>query len=1046
LLKFVRALDPTMSNGAADSQPTPSEGDNPLQKPLVLRLADGSTVDIATLEIPASAKKLLEESDLDGTGEVDEQNISDALDMIVNLKKAMQFGIDHDKGERLSSQQIHAGVETLMHLMRQKAENSETLHYRHMPACVQAIMKTWDLDGDKTVNVVELAAAAEAFKKQKQEGRIMKKIIVGMSIVILILMSATFILSYLAAEAAKEVRASSDGTMSTATGSVMRSASSEFQMLADGSLVARGPAEGLNCTGDGTTCRRLSPGQATTLKVAASEEKNALASTLPDDIFHELKSLQMNLLSKVLEVKIAGFQRVPVRSSKCGSVVHLQTPYGRLTLDDLTLSADAVFVKYLQEIGLEDAFDIVGIGFGRRLKIAEGSLGGFFNILKSAEYECQSQPLEPPEELERGFIAETQVKELLAPQERGLSFLFKDDVGNPLPKPGVVKEDGKLYSMVQRDVVQAEGLTAERSTFGMFPMLKELIITHGDAQLRMVVEGATGHRCELIDIEEISKSDRAGQAERLDGEPEPRLEFLGIKEEGSLILRRFKLHIKEIVKERRRRLRRRMQEVSNGTEVPNRYLQEQQDVQAVENVMSSGLGPTYQEYWDVDSDATGKRNPGDPYRIILGNEDQSATMYTETTYRTLQPLPDTMSPIDVFRLYDINQLSGECVTRTNGVPTDGLKALLEATKSLTSVADRRLDGSEEHTPGNESFNFADTDRRLATDDGVELNASEEDSQPAIVPDLILPFDESISFLYSLDQIIDAVYAETKDSLTDAMAAGLKLARTFEAWMMVLTDAEGLEDVRDVIVKDIQGRKRWAEEDEVDDDEEDTAGSRRLAESNMSRRLNSLQWWDFATSRQFDLNIDLASAVEITVKASFEKGTNELIMVAGGGKGCVPIFWPPKVQICAGGYIEYYPSEKSLGGSILVEAVIGPPFAETVVGLEIGGKLSFNPVKLVNIWGKVYVEFRMTKRLKFYIEALATFEPAGTGGDYYKKWTVSLALTAGISAKRWASTKTIDIGSFTLPPTPPPSRRRAPPAPRRRRCKMFNRRRGCRRRR
>ena len=83
-------------------------------------------------------------------------------------------------------------------------------------------MKEWDLDRSGSVSVIELSAAANAHKKVKKEGRLMRKIILGLSAVILLLLTGTFILSYMAVDMAKEMRGEGDGVMQTPNGEVVK--------------------------------------------------------------------------------------------------------------------------------------------------------------------------------------------------------------------------------------------------------------------------------------------------------------------------------------------------------------------------------------------------------------------------------------------------------------------------------------------------------------------------------------------------------------------------------------------------------------------------------------------------------------------------------------------------------------------------------------------------------------------------------------------------------------------------------------------------------
>ena len=112
---------------------------------------------------------------------------------------------------------------------QEKFNNSTEMDYRHMPESIQAVFREWDADGSGTVGAGDLASAAKAYSKIKQEGRMMKKIIFGMAIVVLLLMVGMFALSYTAAEMTKEMRGKSDGTMQTSDGTVVKVGSSDFK-------------------------------------------------------------------------------------------------------------------------------------------------------------------------------------------------------------------------------------------------------------------------------------------------------------------------------------------------------------------------------------------------------------------------------------------------------------------------------------------------------------------------------------------------------------------------------------------------------------------------------------------------------------------------------------------------------------------------------------------------------------------------------------------------------------------------------------------------
>lgn len=316
------------------------DGDNPAQspdapavdastslKPLHIRCEDGSLLEVEKMDLPRQLKHVLREMDLDNTGMVDEKNFEDSLKILRHLRK----GLDTDGSGHVTHQEMEDGVSLLTLLMEEKAKNSNEMPYKHLPDQIQDVMREWDADGSGMVGVSELSAAAHAYKKIQQEGRMMKRIIVGLAIVILFLMVSMFVLSYLAVDMAKEMRGSGDGVME-AGGVVVKVASSDFEMSPDGSLIIRG-AGNATCPAN-TTCRRLQAAN-NVISVAQKETPRRLSSTLPDLSFKELKQLTLkDNLGHSLKVTINSFQRLSLKSSRCGSVIHLLCDQGRLTLDD----------------------------------------------------------------------------------------------------------------------------------------------------------------------------------------------------------------------------------------------------------------------------------------------------------------------------------------------------------------------------------------------------------------------------------------------------------------------------------------------------------------------------------------------------------------------------------------------------------------------------------------------------------------------------------------------------------------------------------------
>ncbi|OLQ07764.1 hypothetical protein AK812_SmicGene8752 [Symbiodinium microadriaticum] len=204
-----------------------------------LRTEEGKLIEIDALEMPMGVKKVLHELDLDSTGIVDEKNLEEMEDGVALLTKLMSSGSCLRIPEVTSCQHLLTGG-----LRKEKSLNSQEMPYKHLPECIQEVMREWDADGSGMVGVSELSAAATAYKKVQQEGRMMRKIILGLSMVILLLMIGMFILSWAAAEMAKEMRGDGDAIMANSQGMVVKVASSDFEMAPDGTLIIRGDLSG----------------------------------------------------------------------------------------------------------------------------------------------------------------------------------------------------------------------------------------------------------------------------------------------------------------------------------------------------------------------------------------------------------------------------------------------------------------------------------------------------------------------------------------------------------------------------------------------------------------------------------------------------------------------------------------------------------------------------------------------------------------------------------------------------------------------------------
>jgi len=625
--------------------------------------ADGTSLDIEELNVPQTLKDLLKELDVDASGQVTEENINDSLKVFKQLKA----GLDSDGSGQLTHQEMSDGVDLLTRLLKGKRENSTDMEYKHLPQCIQEVMGEWDADDNGKVSASELAAAAKAYQKIQKEGRLMRKIILGLAVVILILMVGIFVLSFAAAEAAKEMRGSTDGVMKTPGGAVVKLSSSDFEVAADGSLIIRGAAETATCPA-GQTCRRL--GAATgsgSLKVAQSETARRLSSTLPDQSFKELKSVTLkDKDGHSVKINIGNFQRVRLKSCKCGSIVNLCSEQGCITLDDYAMSADEKMESFLEAAGFGNLFEGQRLsGFGRRLSSTDGMLEGFFNLLDDVEWACESVELPSPDAIPQFYHTKIQVRHLHETPSKAYSYLFADADGDALMLAGIVKEEGsgRLFKTWTEELVRVGALTAYQSQYAMSPFVKEVRVKRGDMQVRMEAVDKVGYRCSVEGVENKTIANAASAP--------PKMEFMGIETLKGMVLRHWRAHTVDVDGE--------------NTDPTLRAM------------VQAGMIPNVIDYFDVDTDPREAFQPGQPYKIIMQSTVEGAKVFTEKIYTEINPLPAALEMQGVLEMLNISALDTPCSLDEAVVNSTSARLLLDEVMYLT-VTNRSIDAERSPAP------------------------------------------------------------------------------------------------------------------------------------------------------------------------------------------------------------------------------------------------------------------------------------------------------------------------------------------------------------
>ncbi|CAE8581642.1 unnamed protein product [Polarella glacialis] len=925
---------------ATESRPTPVAAS---AEPVIIM--NGDRIALDDFHLPPHLKDLIVSLDLTGNGEID-------MEEVENSKRILEIIGTVLKGK--SHEEMHEGLLQLQKLLQNKADNSSSIDYGHFPEAVQKSFKTWDVNGDGCIDLEDLQEAARATQRMQQVNTYLKRGIVVLLFVLLILIVSMFLMAFLAAEAAKDMKPSGSA-LKTISGDVVQVASTDFQVGSDGTFVSRSGAPA--CLA-GVRC--LTENRTTALKVAASTQSLSLSSTLPDETFLEMKSLQLAIGNQSLQLSVTSWERVNVRSSRCGSVVHLRSPNGRLTLDDTYISADAALEQHVMAAGL-GALLVEGphLGLGRRLAATDGMLKGLFNLIQGMEQRCESQALDPPEDLLQSFQAEVRVK-ISANHWDAMSKIFTDEDEAPLPKPGYeVDADGaeevvaKAYQIWTEEILSAGDLEVYTTRSAMQPFMREVRIKQGSAEMSMTLDGTRGFHCTITGEQEDEEGGR-----RTSGSDEMRMEYLGLVEEGGLILRHFRLHMVDASKYQLRQ--RRLQ----GTNTP----QDEEDAKSAAALIGAGLMPTHMDYFDVDSDPSGQRPSGSPYRVRHESSVPGVHLLKEKTYVQIKPLSGSLTVPRAFEVLNISWLGMACAPAEDMNVTTAMLALMAEAKDIPVV-------------------------------------------PAVKPPKFRSVEEMpSSILYSYDALLAATMDELQGLEPDP---ALLLAKSSSpAWAAaLLQDPKVFRPILEERVAALtapaversgsdSGARRLAlahAQRQIKEQEEEQTGAaaRRLWGRRRRRRRSPAIGFglEFSQSDYGGLAVEFSAGIGI-VSIGFGMETDmrgRIQAISGSASGTVVIPIPPSIEITVGGGIAMTADE--ISGFLFMEvgaSVFGMGIAS---GLEIGVALDRATKQITEIYGAVSRSMgKMTLTVQI------SFEPIGGGNYLYKKWDVGFSVS--LSRDSW----------------------------------------------
>lgn len=242
--------------------------------------------------------------------------------------------------------------------MFSQLKQSNEIHLKFMPPEAMDILKVFDGDGDGTVDVGELAMAAQMYKQSKESNKKLGKMIFGLMFVILVMVGLIGAMMFTVVEMTKESRTASDG--------VMRSNTPEAAVVKTGSAISD-----MNGT-------RFTTSDGKTVGVKSVLETVKLSSGLPDAAFKQLKQFEVvSPTGAYVSLAVAGWYRVPSKDAATGSFVKIITHVGFIALDGEEMS----FEETMGHVFSESGFKVDG---GRKL-LGMYEIIGMFNSVDEWE-------------------------------------------------------------------------------------------------------------------------------------------------------------------------------------------------------------------------------------------------------------------------------------------------------------------------------------------------------------------------------------------------------------------------------------------------------------------------------------------------------------------------------------------------------------------------------------------------------------------------------------------------------------------------------------
>jgi hypothetical protein len=190
-------------------------------------------------------------------------------------------------------------------------------------------------------------------------------------------------------------------------------------------------------------------------------------------------------------------------------------------------------------------------------------------------------------------------------------------------------------------MLRSGSTSAHLKRYVMAPHTRFLTIRQNQNEMSMATEVGTGYNCLIGQAPEGALGSASYTEETM--------QFMGVVEEAGIVARRFRMHLgKQSLKLRRLALQ-------NGGYLGGRRLNDDDETKA-QVLSSSGQVPNYMDYYDVDSDESGVRQPGDPYRVVFGSTVPGSFVYTETRYLSVKPLTTLLGTVGILEHLGIEDI------------------------------------------------------------------------------------------------------------------------------------------------------------------------------------------------------------------------------------------------------------------------------------------------------------------------------------------------------------------------------------------------------